>query len=132
MNSIIYFLSSFLLVAYKAYADSYAEKSKCILKGWFKTGMFWCACSYIAVSLPDKISVSWLFFCVIVTGFIYIGYYNFLLNRFMKMDSFYVSEKPGIINNTVLRLGVHPIEARLFCGFVSLIWFIFLLLQNSL
>lgn len=132
MNNIFYLICSFLLVFYKAYADSCAEKSKCIIPNWFKTGMFWSACSFIAFSLPDDISFLWIVYCIIITGIIYIGYYNFLLNKFLKIDSFYISEKPGIINNTIVILGVHPIEARLFCAFVSLVWFISLLLENSL
>lgn len=132
MNSIIYFVASFLIITYKAFIDSCAEKQKCILKGWFKAGMFWSACVMIGISIPDEISLLWLFYCSIITSVIYIGFYNFLFNKFLKIDPFYISEKDNFVNKTILKIGIHPLEARLFCVFVSIIWFIYLILQNSL
>lgn len=132
MSYIYYFLLVLILVFYKAYADSFAEKKNCILKGWFRAGMFWVSCIMLSVGLPDELTFTWMAYCIIMSALIHGGYYNFFLNKFLQKDPFYLSERPGIYNNIISESGLHPIEARFICLAASGVWFIFLLLKNSL
>ncbi len=68
----------------------------------------------------------WVAFCLVTTFLLRAGFYDFIFNKFCGLNMWSVNTKSlTAYDKFLLRLHIHPVESRIVCSVLAVLWLFF-------